>query len=384
MRLKGLFVFTLSTVVGLMSLSFSDMELYSISNPKRVVVVSKTYNNQAIDNALKKYKHIKVKNLSFLKDAQVVLVDDTELTKLKSDETIQVFEDAVVKVEKPKESKNQNVQQQIPWGVTRIGADKAWSNTTGKGIKIAVVDTGITKHKDLKKNVKGEFNAIEPGQPAIDECGHGVHVAGIIAAEDNKVGTVGIAPNDELYAVKDLDANGEGYLSDIVEGIEWSISNGMQIINLSLGFESDFPLLRDSINKAIDAGLIVVAAAGNTNGGRVSYPALYENVFSISAIDKTDKIADFSAVGKIDFCAPGVDIYSTYINNSYSYLSGTSMAAPHVTGVITLIMSDNKNDIDKDGIVSANEVREIIANCTEDLGLVGYDELYGNGVVRAN
>ncbi len=373
---------TLAVIVGIIPLStMAADDSSSNSQNKRVVVVSKKASKKDTDASLNKYKHKKVKSLTNFKGAEVVLVDDAELAKLKADNTIEVFEDAAIKVSKPKESKKNKVQQ-IPWGVKRIGADKAWSKTTGEGIKVAVIDSGIAKHKDLRKNIKGEFNAIEPSKPATDDYGHGTHVAGIIAAKDNKVGVVGVAPDAELYAVKVLDAFGLGYLSDLAEGIEWSINNGIQVINLSVEVQSDFPLLRDSIKRALDAGLIVVAAAGNNNGGCAVYPAAYEGVLSVSAIDDTDNIASFSAVGKIDFTAPGVDIRSTYLDNGYANLSGTSMAAPHVTGMIALLLADSRNDVDGNGIISTKDVKSIIFNYAEDIGTVGYDEIYGNGIIK--
>ncbi len=150
-------------------------------------------------------------------------------------------------------------------------------------------------------------------------------MAGIIAAKDNKVGVVGVAP---------------------------------------------------------DAGLIVVAAAGNNNGGSTVYPAAYEGVISVNAIDDRDIIASFSAKGKIDFTAPGVDICSTYLDNSYVNLSGTSMAAPHVTGVFALMLADRRNDTDRNGSVSTKEVLNVVLNSIEDVGSVGYDEIYGNGILK--
>lgn len=262
---------------------------------------------------------------------------------MKSDNELQVFEDAVVHVPKPKLCKL-NEPQQIPWGIKCINAEKAWKKTTGKNVKVAVIDSGIEHHKDLYKNIKGEFNAIDPEIPAIDEQGHGTHVAGIIAAENNHTGIVGVAPNVSLYAVKVLDAYGLGYLSDVTEAIEWCINNEIDIINLSFDTKQDMPILRDSITRAIDAGIIVVSVAGNTYGGNTTYPATYDGVISVSAFDKNFNVAEFSATGKIDFCAPGVEILSTYLNNdSFN---------------VVAINDENSNEVakyeyDKSGIVSA-------------------------------
>lgn len=372
----------LAVVVGIIPFSVAAAnDLSSISQNNRVVVVSKIANENETSVVLKKYKHKKIKSLTNFKSAEVVLVDDLELAKLRNDNSIQVFEDASIKVSKPKEGK-QIKEQQIPWGVSRVEADKAWVNTTGKGVKVAVVDSGISKHKDLRDNIKGEFNAIDPKKSAIDDFGHGTHVAGIIAAKDNKIGVVGVAPDVDLYAVKVLDAMGAGYLSDLAEGIEWCINNEIQLINLSVELQKDYPLLSYTINRALSADIIVVAAAGNTFGKSVTYPAAYEGVISVSAIDTNNNIANFSAVGKIDFCAPGVDVYSTHLGNNYTIMSGTSMAAPHVSGVIALMLADLRNDTNNDGVISFLEVMDIMLCNSVDIGTIRYDGIFGKGLVK--
>ncbi|HHX17285.1 MAG TPA: S8 family peptidase [Clostridium sp.] len=381
-KLRGILALLLAVVVGIIPFSVAAAnDLSSISQNNRVVVVSKIANENETNVVLKKYKHKKIKSLTNFKSAEVVLVDDLELAKLRNDNSIQVFEDASIKVSKPKEGK-QIKEQQIPWGVSRVEADKAWVNTTGKGVKVAVVDSGISKHKDLRDNIKGEFNAIDPKKSAIDDFGHGTHVAGIIAAKDNKIGVVGVAPDVDLYAVKVLDAMGAGYLSDLAEGIEWCINNEIQLINLSVELQKDYPLLSYTINRALSADIIVVAAAGNTFGKSVTYPAAYEGVISVSAIDTNNNIANFSAVGKIDFCAPGVDVYSTHLGNNYTIMSGTSMAAPHVSGVIALMLADLRNDTNNDGVISFLEVMDIMLCNSVDIGTIGYDGIFGKGLVK--
>lgn len=180
-------------------------------------------------DVLNKYKYKKVKTLTNYKGAEVIQVGDAELAKLKKDNTLQVFEDKVIHISKPKEGRK-NTLQQITWGVQRVGADKAWSTTTGSNIRVAVVDSGIARHKDIQQNIAGEFNATDVDKPAIDDFGHGTHVAGIIAARNNKVGIVGIAPDVKLYSVKILNSDGTGYLSDLVGSVGYDETFGNGIL----------------------------------------------------------------------------------------------------------------------------------------------------------
>src|SRR3989338_1632484 len=158
--------------------------------------------------------------------------------------------------------------QTLEWGVDRIDADLAWGTSTGVGVNVAVIDTGIDQdHPDLVANLKGGVNFVSksptrPADPAKwnDDNGHGTHVAGIIGAVDNSEGVVGMAHGVNLYGVKVLDRNGSGYLSDVISGIDWAVANGMNVINMSLGSSSDSSALHDAVDAADAAGLVVVAA----------------------------------------------------------------------------------------------------------------------------
>jgi len=238
------------------------------------------------------------------------------------------------------------LRQVIPWGVNRIGS--RWVNAlgnTGQGIRIAVLDTGIDKeHEDLSANFKGGYNVVDNNEDLTDLNGHGTHVAGIIAALDNDIGVVGVAPDAYIYSVKVLDYAATGSASDMVAGIEWAVDNNMQIINMSLGSDKDSISFRRSVENAYNSGILIVAAAGNSGnimgeGDSMDYPAKYNSVISVGATDINDKRAKFSSTGSmLELSAPGVDIPSTLPKNKYGTLSGTSMAAPHVAGVAALIM----------------------------------------------
>lgn len=228
--------------------------------------------------------------------------------------------------------------QTVPWGVSRIHADQSWGTSTGTGVKVAVVDTGIDlSHPDLAANVKGGYNAIQSAKSYNDDNGHGTHVAGTIAALNNTIGVVGAGYTINLYAVKVLDRTGSGWLSDIIEGLNWCVTNGMKVASMSLGSSSDNQSFHDAVTAACNAGVTLVAAAGNSSGGAVSYPARYPEVIAVTASDSQDHLAYFSSVGpEVDLIAPGVDVPSTYKGGGYKTLSGTSMACPHVSGAAAL------------------------------------------------
>jgi subtilisin family serine protease len=228
----------------------------------------------------------------------------------------------------------------LPRGVDRIDADLAWTDSTGQGIKVAILDTGIdTGHPDL--NVKGGINIINERKSYKDDNGHCTHVAGIVAALDNEIGVIGVAPNADLYAVKVLDRSGSGWLSDIIDGFDWCTQNDIKVINMSFG-STVGNLLFEAAVKAVNLfGIIQVAAAGN-EGGAVNYPAKYPEVIAVSAVDSGDSFAYWSNFGpEVDLAAPGVAINSTYKGGSYKVASGTSMSAPHVAGAVALKLQQN-------------------------------------------
>jgi len=296
----------------------------------------------------------------------------------------------------------------LPWGVDRIDAEKVWDSdgdlvvdegANAGSVKVAVIDTGIDyDHPDLADNVKGGVSFVDYTSNYMDDNGHGTHVAGIIAAVDNDEGVIGVAPKVLLYAVKVLDSEGSGYVSDVIAGINWAVENGMQIISMSLGTNTDYDSLRQACDNAYNAGVLLVAAAGNDASrftvrfgiDTIDYPARYDSVIAVGAINQEDERPSWSSTGpELELAAPGVDIYSTYLDNTYATLSGTSMACPHVTGVAALIFASNIAEVapdydqDGDGAWDASEVRAWLQATAEDLGDPGKDELYGYGLVDA-
>jgi subtilisin len=273
------------------------------------------------------------------------------------------------------------------WGVKHIGAGNVHSYNKGTGVKVAVIDTGIDyDHPDLSANYYGGHDFVNDDVDPMDDNGHGTHCAGIVAALDNGIGVIGVAPEAHLYAIKVLDSGGSGYLSDVVAGIEWAIENHVQIISMSFGSNSQSQAMQDACNKAYNDGLLLVAAAGNDYsswGGwwemdTVDYPARYDTIIAVGATDKNNNKASWSSTGPtLELASPGVSIYSTYWNNSYKTISGTSMACPHVAGVAALVWAGEPG-------LSNAQVRTRLRETAIDLGSAGRDQWYGYGLVDAD
>ncbi|MBN2488807.1 MAG: S8 family serine peptidase [Methanosarcinaceae archaeon] len=279
----------------------------------------------------------------------------------------------------------------LPWGVDRIDADLVWNiedrasdvmegGNAGAGVNVAIIDTGIDyNHPDLAGNYKGGIDFVNNDDEPMDDAGHGTHCAGIIAAEDNDAGVVGVAPEANLYAVKVLDASGSGLMSDVVAGIQWAAGKDIDVISMSLGGPSS-DSLKAACDSAYDKGIVVIAAAGNSGAPRgrstttVDYPGAYDSVIAVSATDSSDVIAYFSSRGpEVEIAAPGVNIYSTYLDGAYATMSGTSMACPHVAGTVALIIASNPS-------LTNEQVRERLQDTAED---IGDPYLYGYGLVDA-
>lgn len=270
--------------------------------------------------------------------------------KVTPDIEVQGVPTDVVAAAKPGGSTTQP-SQSIPWGISRISATDAHAITRGEGISVCVVDSGIDKtHPDLINNIIGGRNfvvikgSVDPTKWN-DDNGHGSHVAGTIAAEDNSIGAIGVAPKAKLYGVKVLNQRGSGYLSDVADGVTECVRAGAKVINMSLGASGDPTLdspMKTAILNAQAAGVIVVVAAGNEGQDiKNTIPAGYPSVIAVAAIDNTDQFASWSNFGldSNDVSAPGVSIYSTWKGGQYNTISGTSMASPHVAGVAALHLS---------------------------------------------
>lgn len=270
----------------------------------------------------------------------------------------------------------------IPWGVNRIDAERAWEVTQGKGIRVAIADTGIDfNHPDLRSNFRGGASFVPTEASLMDHNSHGTHVAGTVAAVRNCQGVVGVAPSAYLYAVKVLNARGSGRWSYLIAGLEWCIKHRMDVVNMSLGADRAPSLVERVCDMAYKRNILLVAAAGNCRGGPVSHPAKYKSVMAVSAIDDRNNWAAFSCKGpEVELCAPGVNVLSTLPGNRYGNKSGTSMAAPHVAGAAALAISSHRYAIAHKGVPL---IRRLLTWTADNLGVPGRDPLFGYGVVDA-
>jgi len=239
--------------------------------------------------------------------------------------------------------------QKSDWGREFVNLTTIHTASKGAGVTVAIVDTGADlDHPDLQANIIGNFNPYKK-EDAVDRNGHGTHVAGIVAAIDNAIGTIGIAPEARLLIAKGMDDNGFGDWNKIVASIQWAVNNGADIINMSLGDMNDpGNMVHDVIKWATEKGVIIVAAAGNDSNSSparqtrlpVTYPARYDEVIAVGALDTTGTLAFFSQRdAAMDAAAPGVNIYSCWKNAEYATITGSSQASPIISGIIALLKS---------------------------------------------
>ncbi|MEM0153977.1 MAG: S8 family peptidase [Ignisphaera sp.] len=296
---------------------------------------------------------------------------------------------------------------EVQWNIEMINATDVWSKYSSYGdaaygydttVEVAVIDTGIDySHRDLQgavtwcvvslRNTKTFYEGSNLKNCG-DNNGHGTHVAGIIAARVNGFGVAGVAPKARLYAVKVLSASGIGYISDVAKGIVEAAKgpdntpgtdDDADVISMSLG-GPDSQTLYSAIQYAYSYNIILVAAAGNEGASQPTCPACYSEVIAVGAIDHNYDVATWSN-RNVDLVAPGVDILSTWPKNKYAYASGTSMACPHVSGVVVLIQTLRlANGRPK---LTPAQIYTTLTTTAVDLGENGPDQLYGYGLVDA-
>nr|WP_254416575.1 S8 family serine peptidase [Bacillus glycinifermentans] len=328
-------------------------------------------NSESVDH---QYKHIPAVAVTADKETVQGLKDDPDILYVEKNVSFTAADSTEFKVLSDEIGEDSDSFEQ--WNLKPIQAEKAWSaGLTGKNVKVAVIDTGISAHDEL--TVSGGTSTVSYTSSYSDDNGHGTHVAGIIGAKHNDYGIDGIAPGVQLYAIKALDQNGTGDLESILKGIDWSIEHGVNVINMSLGTSTDSQILHDAVDKAYQKGILLVAASGNDgNGHPVDYPAAYSSVIAVSATDEENGIAGFSNTGAdVEFSAPGTSIISTYLHQQFAAGSGTSQATPHVTGMLALLKQLYPNE-------TSAGLRQQLQQNVNDLGDAGRDQLFGYGLIQ--
>ncbi|MCY8845198.1 S8 family serine peptidase [Bacillus inaquosorum] len=319
------------------------------------------------------YKHLPAVALKADQKTVKEFKQDPDILYVENNVTFTAADNTDLKILSEDADTSDNFEQ---WNLEPIQVKQAWEEgLTGKNVKIAVIDSGISPHDDL--SIAGGFSAVSYTSSYKDDNGHGTHVAGIIGAKHNGYGIDGIAPEAQIYAVKALDQNGSGDLQGLLQGIDWSIANGMDIVNMSLGTTSDSQILHDAVDKAYEQGVLLVAASGNDGNGKpVNYPAAYSSVVAVSATNEKNQLASFSTTGdEVEFSAPGTNITSTYLNQFYATGSGTSQATPHAAAMFALLKQ-------RDPAETNVQLRASMQKNIVDLGTTGRDQQFGYGFIQ--
>lgn len=280
----------------------------------------------------------------------------------------------------------ETLSQIYPQNIRSFNIPRLWAKTKGKGIMVALLDTGIQTHPDLVKNIDlSKSKSFIDGEGIFDDTVfHGLHVGGIIASENNEFGVVGVAPETTLVSIKVLNKNGQSQNRSVERGLEYCLSLNPDIINMSLGNKLPMPETYELIKKLIAKNIIIICSSGNngeTDDASVLYPAKYEECIAVGSSSQSMQMdrSLFSSYGmELDLLAPGEQILSTYGNGTYGVLSGSSMAAPFVTGIVALLLSYYKG-LNK--TISVEDVRKLLLTTASDIGKKGFDKESGWGIV---
>jgi subtilisin family serine protease len=266
-------------------------------------------------------------------------------------------------------------QDGVDWAVEAYGIPALWRSTQGEGVTVAVIDSGCCKHPALNDTVVDHRN-FSSDSDVFDTLGHGTHVCGVIGARTGLA--QGVAHQCRILSLKVLGHSGMGSNEAVATAVRHATEAQVDVICMSLGSSRPDDRVHKSIQRAVTAGITVVCAAGN-DGGSVNYPAAFEETVAVGAVDRENRVCEFSSRGReITVAAPGQDITSTWLAGGYATISGTSMAAPFVTGVVALYMSGEKKNGRKP---NPTQVLKAISDTCRDAGVPGHDERYGWGLV---
>mmetsp|Transcript_23241 Transcript_23241/g.25888 ORF Transcript_23241/g.25888 Transcript_23241/m.25888 type:complete len:585 (-) Transcript_23241:98-1852(-) len=300
------------------------------------------------------------------------LDDDVQLDRPR--ETLHIKESIQV------HRKLQSTSQSTPYGIQLVKAKEVWDqyNIKGENVRVCVMDTGVNRdHPDLDQLFGYDGNElVQPWWRDVD--GHGTHVAGTIVANDNNLGVVGVAPGAEVFVARVFSTNGFFYSSNIITALQVCKDGGAQIISMSLGGPESVPYEQQAYKDLYEKfNIVTVAASGNTGGYDFLYPAAYDHVISVASVNRYGSRSTFSTRNsKVNVAAPGESILSTWENGSYATVSGTSMACPHVSGVVALMLSSNPS-------ATPAQIFSVLASSSENPNTTGSDSNIGHGLVNA-
>lgn len=370
-------LFLLSLLVIAFIIPSSTILAQAESSDEEMVDIIVRYNDTVPDEDTLDPSYKNVLTLSSL-PIQTMSVPRSAVKKISSQKNVnQVSFDQEVTT-----SETSRTLSETDWNNNLVGSlDALDDNLTGNGVKVAIIDTGFYAHKDIKYaggySVFDEYPEYEPDPWTNDHDGHGTHVAGILAASKQSPAR-GIAPEVSLFGIKIYHKSEQDTTTGrLMKGIDWAIENDMDIINISSGFKTDNQSVSLTIDKAVKAGIMVIAANGNSETAKTpEFPAAYENVIGVSNINNEKKLAyDSIPAGLTGFSAPGRGIYGLSISGGYENRSGTSQATPHVSGVAALLMEKYPD-------ASTSTIKDLMQRDALDLDEPGQDSQYGYGLVR--
>ena len=268
------------------------------------------------------------------------------------------------------------VDDKLDWGLAQLGVDKLWKKTRGKGVRVAILDTGADlDHPDLKANIVAAKDFTGSRHGAQDVNVHGTHCAGIVAAADNGKGTIGVAPQAELLIAKVLGDQGTGSTRSIKNGIRWAIEHKADVISMSLGSPQRNASMLSVLQQASRKAIVICAAGNDGRADSVNWPARDTCNIAVASFNKHGQISRYSSRGpEVDIAAPGEEILSTGLQGGYATLSGTSMATPFVAGIVALMLAKKKRNL--------SSVRKALQETARDIDKPGRDFASGWGLIQ--
>lgn len=280
----------------------------------------------------------------------------------------------------------ETLSQIYPQHIKELNIPKLWNKTKGKNVIVAVLDTGIQTHPDLVKNIDISLcRSFIDGEDIFDNyVGHGIHVGGIIGSSNDEFGIVGIAPEVTLVSVKVLNKNGRSQGDSILKGLQYCLTLNPDVINMSLGSTQPMPAEHEVIKKLNKMEIPIVCSVGNNGNtkNQVLYPAQYDECIAVGSYSNSllkDRSLFSSYGDTVDLLAPGEEIFSTHLNGSYAVLSGSSMAAPMVTGVIALLISYHKR---LNRSLKIEDIKKLLFDTALDTEKSGKDDESGFGIIN--